>query len=140
MAKKITKIIKLQMPAGQATPAPPVGTVLGPTGLNIQEVVQRFNADTADKIGQVIPAEITVYEDRTFTMIYKTPPAANMLLKAAGIEKGAGEPHKLKGGSVTKQQIREIAEAKMPDLNTENVEQAMRTIEGTARSMGLKVE
>jgi large subunit ribosomal protein L11 len=140
MAKKITKVIKLQMPAGQATPAPPVGTVLGPTGLNIQEVVQKFNADTADKQGQIIPAEIIVYEDRTFSMTYKTPPAANLLMKAAKIEKGSGEPHKRKGGVVTKQQVREIAETKMQDLNTEDVEQAMHTIEGTARSMGLKVE
>ena len=140
MAKKVSSIVKLQIPAGKANPAPPVGTALGPHGVNIQEVCQRFNAETQDKAGQIIPVEITIYEDRTFSMVYKTPPASDLLRKAAGIEKGGGEPHKMKAGKVSKAQVREIAETKMPDLNTSDIEAASRIIEGTARSMGLKVE
>ncbi len=140
MAKSIKTIIKLQIKAGQANPAPPVGPALGQHGLNIQEFCTKFNEATKDKMGQVIPAEITVYEDRTFDFILKTPPAADLLKKAAKIEKGAADPLKQKVGTVTKAQIREIAETKMPDLNANNVEQAMKIIEGTARSMGIKVE
>ena len=140
MAKKVTTIIKLQIPAGKATPAPPVGTALGPHGLNIQEICQRFNADTKDKGEFIIPVELTVYEDRSYDMVYKTPPASDLLRKAAGIEKGAGEPHKMKAGSVTWNQVKEIAETKLPDLNTNDVEQATKIVAGTARSMGIKVE
>ena len=140
MAKAIKTVIKLQIKAGQANPAPPVGPALGQHGLNIQEFCTRFNEATKDKMGQVIPAEITVYEDRSFDFILKTPPAADLLKKAAKIEKGAADPLKQKVGTVTKAQIREIAELKMPDLNANDVEQAMKIIEGTARSMGIKVE
>lgn len=140
MAKKLSSIVKLQIPAGKATPAPPVGTALGPHGVNIQEVVQRFNAETQDRMGQIVPVEISIYEDRTFSMVYKTPPASDLLRKAAGVEKGGSEPQKMKGGKVTKAQVREIAEIKMPDLNTDDVEAAMKIIEGSARSMGIKVE
>jgi large subunit ribosomal protein L11 len=140
MAKKIKTVIKLQIKAGQANPAPPVGPALGQHGLNIQEFCVKFNEATKDKMGQVIPAEITVYEDRTFDFVLKTPPAANLLKKAANIEKGAADPLKQKVGTVTKAQIREIAEMKMPDLNANDVEQAMKIIEGTARSMGIKIE
>ena len=140
MAKKVSTIVKLQIPAGKANPAPPVGTALGPHGVNIQEVCQRFNAETQEQAGQIIPVEITIYEDRTFSMVYKTPPASDLLRKAAGIEKGGGEPHKMKAGKVSKAQVREIAETKMPDLNTSDIEAASRIVEGTARSMGLKVE
>lgn len=140
MAKKIKTIIKLQIKAGQANPAPPVGPALGQHGLNIQEFCLKFNEATKDKMGEVIPAEITVYEDRTFDFVLKTPPAAELLKKAAKIEKGAADPLKQRVGTVTKAQIKEIAEIKMPDLNANNVEQAMKIIEGTARSMGIKVE
>lgn len=140
MAKTIKTIIKLQIKAGQANPAPPVGPALGQHGLNIQEFCTKFNEATKDKMGQVIPAEITVYEDRSFDFILKTPPAAELLKKAAKIEKGAADPLKQKVGTVTKAQIREIAELKMPDLNANDVEQAMKVIEGTARSMGIKIE
>ena len=140
MAKKIKTIIKLQIKAGQANPAPPVGPALGQHGLNIQEFCAKFNEATKDKMGQVIPAEITVYEDRSFDFVLKTPPAADLLKKAAKIEKGAADPLKQKVGTVTKAQVREIAELKMPDLNANDVEQAMKIIEGTARSMGIKVE
>lgn len=140
MAKNIKTVIKLQIKAGQANPAPPVGPALGQHGLNIQEFCTKFNEATKDKMGQVIPAEITVYEDRSFDFILKTPPAADLLKKAAKIEKGAADPLKQKVGTVTKAQIREIAELKMPDLNANDVEQAMKIIEGTARSMGIKVE
>ena len=140
MAKNIKTVIKLQIKAGQANPAPPVGPALGQHGLNIQEFCTKFNGATKDKMGQVIPAEITVYEDRSFDFILKTPPAADLLKKAAKIEKGAADPLKQKVGTVTKAQIREIAELKMPDLNANDVEQAMKIIEGTARSMGIKVE
>jgi large subunit ribosomal protein L11 len=140
MAKAIKTVIKLQIKAGQANPAPPVGPALGQHGLNIQEFCVKFNEATKDKMGQVIPAEITVYEDRSFDFVLKTPPAANLLKKAANIEKGAADPLKQKVGTVTKAQIREIAEMKMPDLNANDVEQAMKIIEGTARSMGIKIE
>ncbi|HLM84177.1 MAG TPA: 50S ribosomal protein L11 [Candidatus Bathyarchaeia archaeon] len=140
MAKKEKTIIKLQIKAGQANPAPPVGPALGQHGLNIQEFCSKFNEATKDKMGQVIPAEITVYEDRSFDFVLKTPPAADLLKKAAKAEKGAADPLKQKVGTVTKDQIREIAELKMPDLNANDVEQAMKIIEGTARSMGIKVE
>ncbi|OGI25832.1 MAG: 50S ribosomal protein L11 [Candidatus Moranbacteria bacterium RBG_13_45_13] len=140
MAKPIKTTIKLQLKAGQANPAPPVGPALGQHGLNIQEFCAKFNEATKDKMGQVIPAEITVYEDRSFDFVLKTPPAADLLKKAAKIEKGAADPLKQKVGTVTKDQIREIAETKMPDLNANDIDQAMKIIEGTARSMGIKVE
>jgi len=140
MAKKIKTVIKLQIPGGTATPAPPVGTALGPHGLNIAEFVKRFNDQTKDRKGEVTPVELTVYEDRTYTFILKTPPAAELLKKAAGIEKGSGDPLRTKVGKVTKAQIKEIAEKKMPDLNAKDLEGAMRIIEGTARNMGLTVE
>src|SRR3989344_5789650 len=139
MPKKVKTIIKLQIPAGQATPAPPVGPALGQHGLNIQDFCAKFNEATRGKEGSIIPVEITVYEDRTFDMRLKTPPASDLLRKAAGIEKGSGEPHKKNAGSVTKAQVREIAQMKMSDLNAHDVEQAMKIVEGTARSMGLQV-
>lgn len=140
MAKKVKTIIKLQIPAGQANPAPPIGPALGQHGVNIQDFCLKFNERTKDKTGNVIPAEITVYEDRTFDFVLKTPPAADLLKKAAKIEKGAANSLKDKAGKVTKAQIREIAEAKMQDLNANDIEGAARIIEGTARSMGIKVE
>jgi len=139
MAKKIKTVVKLQIPGGQANPAPPVGPALGQHGLNIAEFCQKFNAATKNKLGELTPVEITIYEDRSYTFITKTPPAAELLKKAAGIEKGSGESLKKKVGRVTKAQIREIAEKKMPDLNAKNIEGAMRIIEGTARQMGLEV-
>jgi large subunit ribosomal protein L11 len=140
MAKAIKTIIKLQIKAGQANPAPPVGPALGQHGLNIQDFCLKFNEATKDKMGDVIPAEITVYEDRTFDFVLKTPPAAVLLKKAAKVEKGAADPLKQKVGTVTKEQVRQIAETKMPDLNANDVEAAMKIVEGTARSMGIKVE
>ncbi len=140
MAKTIKTIIKLQIKAGQANPAPPVGPALGQHGLNIQDFCAKFNDATKDKMGDVIPVEITVYEDRSFDFILKTPPAAELLKKAAKIEKGAADPLKQKVGTVTKAQAREIAEIKMADLNANDVDQATKIIEGTARSMGIKVE
>lgn len=139
MAKKISKIVKLQVPAGKATPAPPVGPALGQAGVNIMAFVKDFNDRTAKQAGLIIPVEITVFEDRSFTFICKTPPAAVLLKKAAGLEKASGEPNKKKVGKVTKAQVKEIAETKMPDLNANTVEAAMRLVEGTARSMGIKV-
>ena len=139
MAKKVTGFVKLQVPAGQANPAPPVGPALGQHGVNIMEFVKQFNARTQAQIGSIIPVEITVYADRSFTFITKTSPAANLLMKAAGTNKGSGTPNKTKVAKVTKKQIREIAEIKMPDLNAASVESAMRMIEGTARSMGFTV-
>ena len=139
MAKKVTGLIKLQVPAGKANPSPPVGPALGQHGVNIMQFVKDFNARTADQVGMIIPVVITVYADRSFSFITKTPPAAVLLIKAAGIEKGSGEPNKTKVGSVTQAQVREIAELKLQDLNTTDVEAAMRTIAGTARSMGLNV-
>ena len=140
MAKKVIGFIKLQIPGGQANPAPPVGPALGQHQVNIMQFCQAFNAETQDKMGTIIPVEISVYEDRSFTFITKTPPAAVLLKKAAGLEKGSGEPHRDKVGSVTKDQVREIAETKMVDLNANDIENAMRIIEGTARSMGITVE
>lgn len=140
MAKKIKVLIKLQIPGGQANPAPPVGPALGQHGLNIAEFCTKFNLQTKDRMGEVTPVEITVYEDRTYTFILKTPPAAELLKKAAGIEKGSAKPLQEKVGSVTKEQIREIAEKKMPDLNAHDIDAAMRIIEGTARNMGLTVK
>ncbi|MDO8495402.1 MAG: 50S ribosomal protein L11 [bacterium] len=140
MAKKIKIILKLQLDAGKATPAPPVGTALGPHGINIQEFVLKFNEATREKMGQVIPAEITIFEDRTFTFVLKTPPAAFLLRQAAGAEKGSGEPNKKKAGKVTRDQVREIAQIKMEDLNANDVEAAMKIVEGTARSMGIEVK
>jgi large subunit ribosomal protein L11 len=136
--KKIKTVIKLQLQAGKATPAPPVGTALGPHGLNIMEFCKAYNERTANQTG-VIPAQITVYEDRTFTFITKTPPAAELLKKAAGVEKGSGVPNRTKVGTLSKQQVREIAEIKQADLNAHDLEHATRIIEGTARSMGLNV-
>lgn len=139
MAKKISKVVKLQVAAGKATPAPPVGPALGQAGVNIMAFVKDFNDRTAKQVGLIIPVEITVFEDRSFTFICKTPPAAVLLKKAAGLEKASGEPNKNKVGKVTKAQLKEIAETKMPDLNANTVEAAMRLIEGTARSMGIEV-
>jgi large subunit ribosomal protein L11 len=137
--KKVKTVIRLQIEAGKATPAPPVGTALGPHGLNIMEFCKTYNERTAAQAGTVIPAEITVYEDRTFTFITKTPPAYDLLKKAAGVEKGSGTPNREKVGSVSKAQVREIAELKLQDLNAFDLDQAMKIIEGTARSMGLNV-
>ena len=137
--KKVKTVIRLQIEAGKATPAPPVGTALGPHGLNIMEFCKAYNERTAAQAGTVIPAEITVYEDRTFTFVTKTPPAYDLLKKAAGVDKGSGTPNREKVGTVSKQQVREIAELKMQDLNAFDVDQAMKVIEGTARSMGLNV-
>ncbi|MGH7746423.1 MAG: 50S ribosomal protein L11 [Candidatus Dormibacteria bacterium] len=137
--KKVKTVIRLQIEAGKATPAPPVGTALGPHGLNIMEFCRTYNERTAAQAGTVIPAEITVYEDRTFTFVTKTPPAYDLLKKAAGIDKGSAKPNRDKVGTVTKAQVKEIAELKMKDLNAFEVEAAMRVIEGTARSMGLLV-
>src|SRR5438876_7081698 len=136
--KKVKVVIRLQIQAGKATPAPPVGTALGPHGLNIMEFCKAYNERTTNQIG-VIPAEITVFEDRSFTFITKTPPAGDLLKRAAGVEKGSSVPNRDKVGSVTRQQVREIAEVKMSDLNAHDIDQAMRIIEGTARSMGLNV-
>ncbi len=139
MAKKIKTIVKLQIPAGKATPAPPVGTALGPHGLNLGEFCTKFNAATKSMGDDIIPLDLTIYEDRTYSMKLKTPPAANLLMKAAGIEKGSGKPLSEKVGKVKKSQVRAIAERKMPDLNTTDIEAATRSIEGTARQMGLEV-
>lgn len=141
MADKPIKIIlKIQLAAGKATPAPPVGTALGPHGINIQQFCLQFNEATKDKAGSVIPAEITIYEDRTFTFKLKTPPASDLLKKAAGAEKGSGSPLKSKVGKITREQLRQIAETKMVDLNANDIEAAMKIIEGTARNMGITVE
>ena len=140
MAKKVEKIVKLQIPAGKATPAPPVGPALGQAGINIMGFTKEFNARTADQAGLIIPVVISVYEDRSFTFVTKTQPAAVLLKKAAKIEKGSGEPNKNKVAKVSSDQVREIAELKMEDLNAANVEAAMRMVEGTARSMGITVE
>ena len=140
MAKKITGYIKLQVPAGKANPSPPVGPALGQHGVNIMQFVKEFNARTADQAGMIIPVVITVFADRSFSFITKTPPAAVLLLKAAGIAKGSGEPNRNKVATVTMAQIEDIAKVKMPDLNTTDLEAASRTVAGTARSMGLIVE
>jgi len=138
--KKIKTIVTLQLPAGKATPAPPVGTALGPHGINIGEFCSKFNDATKDRIGDIVPAELTIYEDRTFDFKLKTSPAAFLIRKAAGVEKGAANPLTSKVGKITKAQVREIAETKMEDLNAYDVERAMRIIEGTARSMGIEVK
>ena len=140
MAKKIVKMVKLQVPAGKATPAPPVGPALGQAGVNIMAFVKDFNERTAKQAGLIIPVEITVFEDRSFTIITKTPPAAVLLKKAAGIESGSGEPNKKKVATISRDKVREIAESKMQDLNAASVEAATRMVEGTARSMGIVVE
>ena len=140
MAKKITGYIKLQIPAGQANPAPPVGPALGQKGVNIMEFCKQFNARTKDQQGLIIPVVITVFSDKSFTFITKTPPAATLLLRATKLEKGSGEPNRTKIGKVTKKQVREIAELKMPDLNAANIDSAMSMVAGTARSMGITVE
>jgi large subunit ribosomal protein L11 len=140
MAKEIIGYIKLQIPAGAANPSPPVGPALGQKGVNIMQFVKEFNSRTADKAGMIIPVVITVFKDKSFTFIIKSPPAAVLLKKAAGIKKGSGEPNKTKVGSVTEAQVREIAEIKIADLNTDSVENACNSIRGTARSMGLLVE
>ena len=138
VAKEIAKKIKLQIPAGKATPAPPVGTVLGPAGINLQEFCTKFNDATREKMGDVLPVEITVYEDRTFDMVLKTPPAAFLLKKAAKVKKGTSNGEKV--ASITKEQLKEIAETKLPDLNAYDVEGAMKIVEGTARNMGIEVK
>jgi large subunit ribosomal protein L11 len=140
MAKKVTGLVKLQIPAGKATPAPPVGPALGQQGVNIMQFCKEFNAKTADQAGMIIPVVITVYQDRSYTFITKTSPAANLLLKAAGIPSGSGEPNKKKVATVKRSKVKEIAEIKMTDLNAGSVEAAMSMIEGTARSMGIIVE
>lgn len=139
MAKKVVKEIKLQIPGGQANPAPPVGPALGQHGVNIMEFCKAFNAKTSDRQGLIIPVIITVYSDRSFTFVLKTPPAAVLLLKSMGAPKGSGEPNRNKIGKVTKDQVRQIAQAKIEDLNANDVEAAMRMVEGTARSMGIEV-
>ena len=137
--KKVTGLIKLQISAGAANPAPPVGPALGQHGVNIMEFCKAYNAATESQRGQVIPVEITVYEDRSFTFVLKTPPAAKLILKAAGIEKGSGVPQSVKVGSITRAQVKEIAETKMPDLNANDIDAAMKIVEGTARQMGVTV-
>jgi large subunit ribosomal protein L11 len=140
MAKTVVKKVKIVAPAGKATPAPPIGPSLGQAGINIGEFITKFNAATAQMAGDIIPVEISVYDDRSYTFILKTPPASRLLLKAAGLEKASGKNATQKAGSVTKAQVREIAERKMPDLNAASVEAGMRMIEGTARSMGITVK
>ncbi|WP_456105788.1 50S ribosomal protein L11 [Phascolarctobacterium succinatutens] len=140
MPKKVVKMVKLQVPAAKATPAPPVGPALGQAGVNIMAFVKEFNARTEKQVGLIIPVEITVFEDRSFTFVTKTPPAAVLLKKAAGLEKASGEPNKKKVAKLSRDKVREIAESKMQDLNAANVEAAMRMVEGTARSMGIVIE
>jgi large subunit ribosomal protein L11 len=139
VAKKIRIVLTLQLPAGKATPAPPVGTALGPHGINIVEFTKSYNEKTADKAGQIIPAQITIFEDRSFTFVLKTPPAADLLRKAAGIDKGGSTPKRESAGRVTRDQVREIAQTKLTDLNANDLEAAARQVEGTARSMGIEV-
>jgi large subunit ribosomal protein L11 len=138
--KKVAALLKLQIPAGQASPAPPVGPALGQHGVNIMDFVKAYNSATESQAGTIIPVEITIYDDRSFTFITKTPPAAVMLRQAARVEKGSPEPHTTKVGTVTRDQVRQIAETKMPDLNANDIEAAMKIVEGTARSMGITVE
>lgn len=140
MGKKVKAIVKLQVPAGKATPAPPVGTALGPHGINIMQFCKEYNAKTASQAGMIVPAEITIYQDRSFTFVVKTPPAPVLLMKAAGIEKASGVPNRTKVGAVTRKQVRDIAEMKMKDLNAMDLEGAVKMIEGTARSMGIDVK
>ena len=141
MAKKnVLAIVKIQIPAGAASPAPPVGTALGPHGVAIMDFCKAYNERTEDQRGTIIPVEITIYEDRSFTFITKTPPAAELIKKAAGLQKGSGVPHKEKVGKLTKDQVRQIAETKLPDLNANDIEAAMKIVEGTARSMGVTTD
>src|SRR5579864_7716331 len=139
MAKRVRAVVKLQIPAGKANPAPPIGTALGPQGVNIMAFCKEYNARTQDQVGMIIPAEITIYEDRSFTFISKTPPVPDLLKKAAGVEKGSPTPNKTRVGTISRDQLREIAEIKMKDLNVINIEGAERMVEGTARSMGITV-
>ncbi|HEY3297203.1 MAG TPA: 50S ribosomal protein L11 [Armatimonadota bacterium] len=139
MAKKVMGVVKLQLNAGKATPAPPVGPALGQYGINMMEFIKSYNEKTAPQMGTVIPVEITIFEDRSFTFILKTPPAAELLRKAAGIQKGSGIPNRTKVATLSRDQVREIAQAKMPDLNANDIEAAMKIIEGTARSMGIDI-
>jgi large subunit ribosomal protein L11 len=139
MAKKIAGVVRLQIPAGKATPAPPVGPALSQYGIAIMEFVKAYNERTASMVGSVIPAEITVYEDRSFTFILKSPPASELLKKAAGLERASGEPNRKKVGKLTREQLRQVAESKMSDLNANSIEAAMRTLEGTARSSGIEI-
>jgi large subunit ribosomal protein L11 len=139
MAKKIVAVVKLAITAGKANPAPPIGPALGQHGVNIMAFCKEYNARTADQVGLVVPVEISVYEDRSFTFVLKTPPASVLIRKAAGIERGSGQPNRTKVGSITRAQLREIAEKKMPDLNANDVEAAMRIVEGTAKNMGVSV-
>ncbi|MFC4565207.1 50S ribosomal protein L11 [Nocardiopsis mangrovi] len=138
--KKIAALVKVQLPAGQATPAPPVGTALGPHGVNIMDFCKQYNAATEAQRGSVIPVEITIYEDRSFSFITKTPPAPKLILKAAGLEKGATDPSRTVAGSITADQVREIAQTKLPDLNTDDIDAAAKIVAGTARSMGIEVK
>ena len=140
MAKKVIKVIKLQIPAGQANPAPPVGPALGQHGVNIMEFCKAFNAQTGDQNGRIIPVEITVFEDRSFTFITKTPPAAVLIKEALRLDKGSGEPNRMKVGRLSRDQVRQIAETKMPDLNARDIDQAMRIVAGTAQSMGVETD
>ncbi len=139
MAKKITAVVKLQIPAGKATAAPPVGSSLGPYGINIIEFIKGYNEKTASQVGTIVPVEVTIYEDRSFTFVTKTPPAAELIKKALNIPAGSGVPNREKVGELTREQVREIAQIKMPDLNAVTIEAAMKVIEGTARSMGVDV-
>lgn len=140
MAKKVAAVVKLQLNAGKASPAPPVGPVLAPTGINIVEFCKNFNSKTADQAGTIIPVEVTVYDDRSYTYVLKTPPASFLIKKALGLEKGSGEPDTNKVGKLTLDQVRQIAEVKMPDLNANDIEAAMKLVKGSARSMGVEVE
>ncbi len=140
MAKKVVGVVKLQINAGKATPAPPVGPALGGYGINMMEFIKGYNAKTADMIGSIVPVEITIYDDRSFTFVTKTPPAADLIKKALGITAGSGVPNRTKVGAMTQAQLRQIAETKMPDLNANDVEGAMKVIEGTARSMGVEIK
>lgn len=140
MAKKVTAVVKLQIPAGKATPAPPVGSTLGPYGINMMEFIKTYNERTAPQVGSIVPVEITIFEDRSFTFVTKTPPAADLIKKAAGTDKGSGTPNTTKVGTLTRDQVRAIAQTKLPDLNANDIDAAMRIIEGTARSMGVVVE
>jgi large subunit ribosomal protein L11 len=139
MAKKILAVVKLQIPAGKATPAPPIGPALSQYQIAIMEFVKAYNEKTASMVGQIIPAEITIYEDRSFSFVLKAPPASELLKKAAGIEKGSGQPNRTKVGKITREQLRQVAEQKMSDLNANSIEAAMRTLEGTARSAGIEI-
>ncbi len=140
MAKQVTKIVKVQIPAGKATPAPPIGTMFGPLGINLQEFCTKYNDATKDKIGDIIPVEVTVYEDRTFDFVLKTPPTASLLLKVAGLSKGGVKGANEIVATITKDQLRQVAETKLPDLNTKDIEQAMKIVAGTARNMGIAVK